>query len=104
MDKLKHFFGLDGARVDESRYFKANGSIILLFSAVLPFAQSTTGAVIFFIILVLFLVVLLLTSAERLKDIGKSRMWLILFFVPTVNIVLFFYLLLTKGKQSIVSP
>ena len=96
MSKLKHFFGLDGDRVDESRYFKANGVTFLLFSVVLQFAQSTIGAVLAFIVFVLVLVVLILTSIERLKDIGKSPWLVILLIIPVPFII---YLLLVKGKH-----
>lgn len=100
MNKLKHFFGLDGERVDESRYFKANGVTFLLFSAVLPFAQSTIGPVLVSIVFLLVLVVLILTSVERLKDIGISRWWAILLICPAPFIV---YLLVKGGKKSALS-
>lgn len=103
MNKLKHFFGLDVDRIDESRYFKANGIIILIFSAVLPFAQSTIGKTLLLIGFLLFLVILVLTSIRRLRDIGKSSAWLVLFLIPTVNLGFFFYLLFAKGKPAVVS-
>ena len=47
------------------------------------------------------LYLVLVPMIRRLTDLGRSRLWAILYFVPYVNMVLFLYLLLAKGDDDV---
>lgn len=103
MNKLKHFFGLDVDKIDESRYFKANGSFILLFSVILAFVGQDSSPVVMIYVLALlliFVIILVLTSIKRLRDIGRSPWWVLLMFT-FINLPFFIYLLVKGGKKPI---
>ncbi len=54
-----------------------------------------------FIFLNIFLfIVAILYPIFRLRDIGRSGWWILLFLIPVINLIFPFYLLLKKGKHE----
>ena len=101
MNKLKHFFGLDTDRIDASRYFKANGSFVLLFIIIMylqPFLNRGIEEVLVLPLFLIFVVILVLTSIRRLRDAGKSPLWSLLLFT-FVNLPFVIYLLAKPSKS-----
>lgn len=112
MKKLKRYFGLDSASIGRLRFFISNISALAVlvvsfplgfliiasfglarqgFAGVIVLLLSSVGAIFWFY-------VLLSTSARRLKSLGQSHYWVLLYFVPGVWFFFFAYLCLGKGE------
>lgn len=73
------------------------GILILSFLSTLSsyISESAGVIVIFYIIL---LAIFLAATVKRLRDIGSSPIWTLLYAVPFANVVLFLFLLIRPSK------
>jgi uncharacterized membrane protein YhaH (DUF805 family) len=74
-----------------------------IYAGLVDFLQPTANIIALIVLAPVFLVMtyLVLTNhVKRLHDLGKSGWWVLLFFVPFVNIICLFYLFFARGQAT----
>ena len=101
MEALNKYVEFEGRsrRKEYWTFVLVNSAISIILSAL----DSTIGFGFGFLGLLFYLAILLpsiAVSVRRLHDIGKSGLWLLLAFVPIVNLVLIYFFLLDSETGS----
>lgn len=106
---FKELFFTSKGRLNRKSYIYRSIFLSLVLSviqAVLTFASNTIGALeLLFAVLLLVLgifgvVASIMMLARRLHDLDKSGWWMLLLFVPLVNILFYIYILFFKGTEG----
>jgi uncharacterized membrane protein YhaH (DUF805 family) len=103
---IKRLFFSSKGRINRKEFFLTN----ILFAQAIPFALVVIGFLmklyvypsIFWVLwaIILFTIYLIVTSTiKRIRDIGISLGWIVLAFIPWINFIFMFYLLLKKGRE-----
>ena len=112
MKRIEKFFGIDSPTIGRRKFFFANVAAYLIAFLILEidknFIHSFSSLILFFYVILIIAIafcllwVTIFSIVRRLRDMGISEYWIILYFIPYFNILFFIFLTLKKGKT--VSP
>lgn len=105
LEQIKENFYSYKGRLNRKPYIIRYGILIIIMILNKLLAQGLGGpnvghGLVFNIVVVLIGVSIFMIDIKRLHDLGKSGYWVLLMFVPLVNIIFLIYLLLAKGEPT----
>lgn len=83
-------------------YFFALAGILIAFRFVfgLPSTESESSPLMSFVYVFSYLAVVSLVARRRLRDLGQSGWLSLLYLIPLINIIFWFYLALARGEPT----
>lgn len=97
MDFVKRMWGL---KLGRERFFVLFLIVFVLTIPSLLYLSKGSNSVFLLLIWIAASIVKIFLTKQRLNDIGRSGWYILIFFFPVANIMLFLYLLFKKGETN----